>query len=579
VISDPPSYQIVTSAEALSVLARRIQEADVIGIDIETTSLDPRDGRIRFVQVALPDAVHIIDLDRVALTQEFLDALSAARPVKVIQNAKFEAKWFLHHHDITLHSVFDTMLASQVLAAGVPVKHDLASVVRRYLKVDLDKSEQRSDWSRELRREQLDYAAADVAHLLPLREALIAQLRGLDLLAVAQLESDLAPVVAAMELAGIAFDRDAWQAQARENEVGLRTIERRLADALPGENGKPINPRSPKQILAATKRLGISLPDTEERTLAQHAGQHDAVRLLLDHRAAQKAVSSYGLKYLRHVREDTGRIHAEYDPLKRTGRFSCSKPNLQQVPRDTSYRRCFVPAPGMVFVRADYSQLEVRVAAELSQDHALIDVFRAGGDVHRKTASLILQKDEAGVSDHERQAAKAVSFGLLFGQSAEGLVGYARSQYGVELSLKEAELYRKGFFGSYSTLHEYLLDQVRNGFATREVRTTSGRLRRLLPGKNGKINPREAMNTPIQGTSADGMKQAMVLLHPRLAPLGARILLCVHDELLVEAPEDRIEEVKGVVVAGMIEGMSVYVKTVPIEVESSIRPTWASSSR
>jgi DNA polymerase I-like protein with 3'-5' exonuclease and polymerase domains len=573
--TDPPSYQVVTCAEELDVIARRAQETDVIGLDIETTSLDPRNGRIRLVQVALRDGVHIIDLGQVALSQDFLDALTASRPVKVIQNSKFEAKWFLHHYGVALHGVFDTMLASQVLAAGVPVKHDLASVVRRYLKVDLDKSEQRSDWSGELRREQLDYAAADVAHLLPLRLAMIPHIRTQDLVRVAKLEFDLAPVVAAMELAGIAFDRDAWEAQARKNEARLRGIEKHLAGIMSGENGKPVNPRSPDQILKCLNRLGFNLPDTTERTLAQHANEHEAVQLLLDHRTAQKTVSSYGPKYLRHVRADTGRIHPEYDQLKRTGRFSCSKPNLQQVPRDPMYRRCFIPKLGMIFIRADYSQLEIRVAAELSRDQALINVFRDGGDVHRKSAALILGKAEAGVSDTERQSAKAVSFGLLFGQSDEGLMGYARSQFEVELSKEDAKRYRQGFFGAYPTLYQWLNAQVRHGFETREVRTTSGRLRRLQPGKNGSINPREAMNTPIQGTAADGMKKAMVLLHPRLAALGARIVLTVHDELLVEAPEEQAEEVQDVVVTGMIEGMETFLKTVPIEVEASARGTWA----
>jgi DNA polymerase-1 len=224
----------------------------------------------------------------------------------------------------------------------------------------------------------------------------------------------------------------------------------------------------------------------------------------------------------------------------------------------------------MVFVCADYAAIELRVLTQVTGDERLSQVFGDGGDPHRLTASLLIGKSPEDVSKEERQRAKAVNFGFAFGMGPDRFVAYALSDFGVVFSRGEAKRFKTAYLRAYPGVDRWQRETARR--RATEVRTASGRVRYLPDRAKGYT---ERLNTPVQGTAADGLKAAMFLLAPRLAALGARVVLCVHDELLVEAPVDRAEEVEDVVKEGMQEGMETYVTSVPIVVEPDIRQTWA----
>jgi len=266
-----------------------------------------------------------------------------------------------------------------------------------------------------------------------------------------------------------------------------------------------------------------------------------------------------------------GRVHAGFDPLAApTGRFGCSEPNLLALPKRADIRRCIVPPPGHLLIVADYAAIELRALARIANDPRLRRTFAEGGDPHRVTAAAALAKLEAEVTAAERQSAKAVNFGFAFGMGPDRFISYARLTYGVEVTRPQAVAFRDSYLRLYEGVARWQA-QMRATMPC-EVRTASGRLRRFRDPHGGYC---ERLNTPVQGTAADGLKQAMVLLRPRLAAIGARIVLCVHDELLVEAPADRASEAKAIVEEGMVEGMRTFVPDVPIVVEAAVRSTWA----
>jgi DNA polymerase I-like protein with 3'-5' exonuclease and polymerase domains len=291
-----------------------------------------------------------------------------------------------------------------------------------------------------------------------------------------------------------------------------------------------------------------------------------------------KLISTYRYWARDYVGPDR-RIHCRLHPLAAdSGRFSCTDPNLQQVPAEHTapgLRACFVPAPGNVLVIADYAQIELRVAAHLAPCPAMRAVFRAGRDPHRATAATLAGKPEEAVDNHERKLAKAVNFGFLFGMGAKRFQSYARDSYGLELDERQAGEAREAFFGTFPGIaawHRRIGNLSRRG--DREaitVSTAMGR-RRTFPAGNFSFNA--ALNIPVQGTAAEGFKLAMLRLQPALAQLGGRGVLIVHDEYIAEVPEAAAEQARVLVEQIMIASMREVVDSVPIVVEAEIATHW-----
>lgn len=576
--STPPArFEVIVDPGAFNTLAGQVRQAGRVGLDIETYGPDDRGclspfspgAAIRLVSIKLPGHdPRLIDLKR---TGTDLGELGAALgEVEVIaHNAKFEALWLRRVCGLKLNRVFCTCTAERILTAGNKVGRVLEDLVQRHLGVTLSKGQARSSWgSLILTDAQLAYAASDVEHLPELRDALEARLDDLGLTHIFRIESDLLGAVVEMELAGFPVDRGMLADFAsRSRELAAQSAAR-LKEVL-GD----INPNSPKQLLTAFASIGVSLKDTSSDTLAQT--NHPAAKALQSYRETSKAAEG-AVSLLQAVALD-GRIHASFNPLGAdTGRFSCSKPNLQQVGRN-GIRKAFRATEGRRLIIADYSQIELRIAAVVAGDERMTGAYHSGSDLHQATASIITGKPTSQIGPTDRQTAKAVNFGLLYGQQPRGLVEYARNNYGVELSLLDAQRFRERFFRAYPALaawHREAMIKAQAAAGTGlEAHTLLGRPRKLPPGNSWPIFT-GLLNHPVQGTAAEGLKKAMIRLAREL-PDGSAIVATVHDELVIEAPEDHSGEVRELTERIMREEMEKILEgKVPVLVEAKVAGNW-----
>jgi DNA polymerase I-like protein with 3'-5' exonuclease and polymerase domains len=336
--------------------------------------------------------------------------------------------------------------------------------------------------------------------------------------------------------------------------------------------GEEINPNSPSQLKSALEEKGLKLSNTSEQTLKEE--DQPLTTCVLNYRSAKKQMEQ-AETLLKSIESD-GRIHARFEPTGTdTGRFSSKNPNLQNIGRG-KLRGCFTPADGSSLVVADYSQVELRVAAVVAGENRMIEAYKNSEDLHRQTASIVLGKPVEEVSKKDRQLAKAVNFGLLYGQSAKGLVGYAKKAYGVEMDYERARDIRGRFFSAYTGLSEWhKKTRKRAREDAQSVHTVLGRKRWLSGEKDAEWFRFVALlNTPVQGGSADALKQAMVDLWDKL-PHTASIVSTVHDELIVECANDTADEVKALVETAMLDAVQTMFPGVRFEVEAGICDSWA----
>jgi DNA polymerase-1 len=465
----------------------------------------------------------------------------------------------------------DTMLMSQALYAGDrKQKHSLAACCARELDESVDKDEQRSNWAGALTPGQLAYAARDAALTRRLHDALQPKLAEADLADTTALENRALPAVVWLSSSGVAFDTDGWLALAKAAKAEARRLAGELDRIAPPraqgemfESGWKWNSRA--HVLDVLKAIGHEVSATDDTTLA--AVDHPLAALLRDYRAALKRANTYGPTWLKGHSVD-GRVSASWRQLgSHAGRMSCAKPNLQNLPRDVRYRKCFVAPPGRVLVKADYSQIELRLAAKITNEKTMIAAYRRGEDLHTLTAQRILGK--ADVSKDDRQLAKAVGFGLIYGMGARAFRSYARSNFGVTLTEAEAEQYRGSFFAAYPGLKRWHARAARTKYQPIDTRTLASRRRLRV------IRFTEKLNTPVQGSGADGLKGALGLLWERRADCpGAIPVLAVHDELVIECDADQADAVAAWLKQAMLDGMTPLAAPVPVEVEVSTAPTW-----
>ncbi len=376
----------------------------------------------------------------------------------------------------------------------------------------LDKGHQKSDWSGTLTAARLAYACLDATVLLPLYETLDHQVRDAALLKLADIEHRCLPAMVWLSEAGIAFDAAAWAALGVE--AGRKTVELvALDEVAPARDGDLTCAGgwewdSPQQVLDALRLLGFDVADTNDDTLAGIT--HPLAALLREYRSAGKLVSTYGPGWAGNGLY-AGRIYASWQQLGAdSGRMACSKPNLQNLPRDKRYRRCFMAPPGRLLVKADYSQVELRIAAKVSGDKAMLAAYQAGADLHTLTAQRVLGIAE--VTKEHRQLAKAINFGLLYGMGVKGFRQYAKSNYDLDLTEAETGRYRRAFFDAYPGLRRWHNATPNDAIDTR---TLAGRRRQNVTRFT------EKLNTPVQGTGADGLKLALALLWERRADCPA----------------------------------------------------------
>ena len=591
------NYQLIKNEEQLRKAVESLSAHHAIGLDTETTELDPYLGRLRLIQLATPGGVHIVDLDAFRnggngdLSQTDALAplrglLSAHRPVKIAHNSKFDAKFIKHALGTDLGGIFDTLLASQLLGAGdIEERHGLEAVASRYLSEAVDKTERLSNWNLELSEAQLEYAARDAAVLLPLRERLIEGLKSDSLIDCARLEFDCVMTVVDMELTGFYMHKDRWLEQLAIVEKRRAELAGELQNVLAEESsqgtlfGGPqrdeINLDSHQQLTQALERLGIPVPDsTRNWKLQPLAVEYPVIATLLEYRTVQKALTSYGQNMIELINPTTGRLHADFRQIGApTGRFSCTNPNIQQVPHAVEYRRCFSGHPeGRKLVIADYSQIELRILAEFSGDRGFISAFNSGADLHRVTAAEVFNVALDQVTREQRDFAKRLNFGVVYG------IGAQRFSIMTGLSVAEAENVLRKYFATYRQLDTYLHEAANRAVNERQARTGSGRLVRFRYDEQDRqqisMTKRNGKNTPIQGTSADILKRALRLLKDELRGTSAQIVNIIHDEIVVEADADEAEAVAQKVERAMCAAGEEYLKTVPVKVETEIADEW-----
>ncbi|PTU74436.1 DNA polymerase I [Pseudomonas mangrovi] len=576
-VATDTAYETVLDQQRFDAWLEKLRVAEVIAFDTETTSLDPQQAQVVGVSFSVSphEAAYVPLAHSYMGVPEQLDrdaVLAALRPIledpakaKVGQHAKYDMNVLAHASTpIMVQGVaFDTMLESYVLDSTA-TRHDMDSLALRYLDHGTIRFEDiAGKGAKQLTFDQIaleqagPYAAEDADITLRLHQTLWARLQETPTLArvLQEIEMPLVPVLARIERQGALVD--AKLLGQHSVELGERLVElERQAFAIAGEE---FNLGSPKQLGAILyEKLGLPVisktatgqASTAEAVLAELAEQdYELPKVLMQYRSLSKLKSTYTDRLPEQINPRTGRIHTSYhQAVTATGRLSSSDPNLQNIPIRTAegrrIRQAFIAPAGYKLVAADYSQIELRIMAHLAQDEGLLDAFRHDRDVHRATAAEVFGVELDAVSGDQRRSAKAINFGLIYGMSAFGLA----KQIGVDR--KQSQAYIDRYFARYPGVLAYMERTREQAAAQGYVETLFGR-RLYLPDIHAK-NPslrkgaeRTAINAPMQGTAADIMKRAMVAVDSWLTRSGldAKVILQVHDELVLEVREDRVAEV------------------------------------
>ncbi len=596
-------YETILDKKTFKKWVDKLAKAPVFAFDTETTSIDAMQARL----VGVSFAVEAGESAYVPVGHDYLDApaqltcdevLGALRPIledpkraKLGQNLKYDCT-VLHNHGVNLEGIrFDTMLESYVLDS-TGSRHDLDTLALKYLghktihyEDVAGKGKGQLSFNQVPLEQAGPYAAEDADISLRLHDALYPRLEKESAQAslFERIEMPLVPVLSKIERTGVRVDCDMLATQSRELSERIQALEV-LAHK---EAGGPFNIASPKQIqeilfdrleLPVLSKTPKGQPSTAESVLAELADQHELPRLILEHRGLSKLRSTYTEKLPTLVNPRTGRVHTSYHQAAvATGRLSSSDPNLQNIPVRTAegrrIREAFVPEPGYRLVAADYSQIELRIMAHLSADEGLLNAFAKGEDVHRATAAEVFGVALDAVSGDQRRSAKAINFGLIYGMSAFGLA----RQLGIDRG--QAQDYINLYFERYPGVRTFM-DATRLQVREKKfVETVFGR-RLFLPDISSSNHARRqgaeraAINAPMQGTAADLIKLAMLAVDEWLTKENhdARIIMQVHDELVLEVPEADVKAVGKKLAVLMSE---VAELAVPLKVDVGTGSNWA----
>lgn len=639
------TIKFITSRNVNEVI-QACKAVEICGFDSESTSLHPRNGKLRLIQLAPSDAEGIVYMLDCFSTDPRILAPIFDGSVRLIGHNLAHDFRFLAAHDIwPLHGkkIFDSMIAGQLLDAGIKTPKgwfSLAEMHERLMGMTMDKELQRSNWAGDLSQDQLIYAAKDALNLIPLYYKLKDMLIEANLQRTMLLEMRALPGMVWMTMQGIGINVDGWKKLAHENREKVENLEQGLADVT--DTGdmfgfSSINWRSPKQVEATfnkrfieqgktykvkvpiacqesrCKMFGqmyeyettlqngdtvsemvpvcsyhstftyeqrpVTMEGTGSRVLAQLAADGDQLAaLLMKYRKTVKSRDTYGIGFLdKYLWIPTGRIYPEYHQLGAgaTGRMSSSNPNGQNIPHSFDFRSLFIPTGSNKFSLADLSQIELRICVEISRDPAGWDAYVTHNtDLHRKTAELILGLDLRDTSEANlkrikegRQVAKSLNFGLIFGAGSETLRLYAQDAFGVILTAGEAEKLRNAWRNTYAGIVAW---QRRAGNGPTETRTLGNR-RRINVFKFT-----EKLNSPVQGTGIDGLKAGVALCYERRHEINSAAfpVAYVHDEILFEAPEHAATDVSLWIQRNMEEGMSYFLKEVPVLAEAKVADNW-----
>lgn len=624
----------LTSSDTFANAVLALEKESKLCLDFETTGLQAGLAKPRLLQLCSADplivdrTIYVFDLFKYTDNEE-LKSLIETREMLVGHNLNFDLQFLLYLGIDFNNKIFDTYIAERVLRAGYKEKRispqakktyfadvscSLKAVLHRRFEIDLSKEQRLTDWSGELNKDQIEYAAKDVDVLPRLAAAQLKELREEDLISIYSLESKCVRPVARMCSRGFGVDIEKLKSLklSIQNELSNKTIDfvteldSRLpeTDKLPqkidgsiaiGKNvKKEFNPGSPTQVVNAFTACNISLPEDQisgKPTLNQIAlsefDNNDSTLRLYRERAKIETRLEHVTKLIDNINPITHRIHSGYNQFgANSGRFTSSGSpktvktkqktvfavNLQQIPRSKAFRECFVAAEGFKLVICDWAQIELRLGAELINIPQMKQAFINKIDLHTMTASLIYKKDLSEVTKEERQEGKTLNFALLYGMGFRKYKTYA-AQSGKMLSLSEAKVAHAAFHIAYPRLrswHQERAALVADGWTY--TRTACGR-RRLLSYDDATMMC--CANTLIQGSGADILKIAVANINKYLND-EVHLIACVHDEIVLEVKEGEAENYKKILENIMVSAAEVVLQSVPASADASVGSSWAS---
>jgi DNA polymerase-1 len=595
-------YTTIMDEAVFSTWLEKLNKADLIAFDTETTSLDPMRAELVGLSFAVDahEAVYIPlghnypgvpeQLDRETVLEALRSLLEATKPGKLGQHIKYDMNVLSRYGLAVEGVVFDTMLESYVFNS-TGSRHDMDSLALKYLGHQTThyediagKGAKQIPFSQVSIEDAGHYAAEDADITLRLHQHLWPKLQAEPELSrvFEEIEIPLVPVLARMEQAGVLIDGQLLLRQS--GELARRMLE--LQDQAHGVAGQPFNLGSPKQLqqilfekleLPVIRKTPKGQPSTAEDVLNELAADYELPKLILEHRSISKLKSTYTDKLPAQINPDTGRVHTSYhQAVAATGRLSSSNPNLQNIPIRTPQgrriRQAFVAPPGSVILAADYSQIELRIMAHLSGDKGLLKAFHDGVDVHRATAAEVFGENYEEVSGDQRRAAKAINFGLMYGMSAFGL---GRQ---LDISRPEAQEYMDTYFSRYPGVRVFMENTREKAREQGYVETLFGRRLYLPEIKASNMMRRQgaeraAINAPMQGSAADIIKIAMIRVDDWIqsSQPHARLVMQVHDELVLEVAETQLDEVREEVIRHMSGAAKL---DVPLVVDADYGPDW-----
>ncbi len=607
--NEPPvqlRYHTVTDQSSLRNLIEKLERSGLFAFDTETTGLDMKRERLVGISFSIDsgEGYYIpVGHNYPGVTQQLeLDyVLHELKPVfenpalgKIVQNFKFDSNVLAKYGISVDGMVYDTMIESYVYNSNAVAQHKLDTLALNYLdhttiKYDdiagKGKNQLTFDWI-EI-EPATRYAAEDADIALRLHQTLWPKIQTNDRLVFVfeQIDMPLVAVLTRMENCGVRIDSNELGRQSLDLHTRIDSVEHQIYQSA----GKPFNISSPKQIreilfddlgYKTNRKTSTGLASTSESVLSELAENYELPKLILEHRSLSKLKSTYTDKLPELVDPLTGRVHTSYhQAIAATGRLSSSDPNLQNIPIRTQdgkrIREAFIADSDCVLISIDYSQIELRIMAHISEDPGLIDAFSKGEDVHRFTASEVFATSVDEVTSDQRRHAKAINFGLMYGMSAYGL---SRQ---LQIDVAQANSYINQYFTRYPGVREYM-DRIRQQAQTNQfVETIYGR-RLYLPNIRSKqfhqrqYAERAAINAPLQGTAADIIKLAMIEVDHWIneSSTAARMIMQVHDELVLEVPTDKqdavLESVKSI-----MEGVAEL--RVPLIADAGVGSNWASA--
>ena len=596
------NYQTIRTEKELDELMGLINQADYVSFDTETTSLDYMLAELVGISIALkPNEAFYIPINHnyegaeKQLEQDFV--LEALKPFlesdeipKIGHNLKYD-RHILQNAGIDLKgTLLDTMLFSYVNNSTI-TRHNLDAVSKRYLNINptsyedvagkgakqIPFSEVSIDVASDYASEDADISLKLYEHIEPLvqKEAKLAKL-------YSEIEGPLIYTLGDIERNGVLIDSEKLSQQSKELEAKILKLESQVQK----NAGEDFNLGSPKQLqeilyeklgLPVIKKTPKGQPSTSEAVLQELSMDFPIVHDILSYRAISKLKSTYTDKLPKMINSNTGRVHTSYhQAVTATGRLSSSDPNLQNIPirseEGRRIREAFIAPEGYKILAADYSQIELRIMAHLSKDQGLMDAFAKGQDIHQATAAEIFSINIDDVTPNQRRSAKAINFGLIYGMSAFGLSKQ------LQITRAEAQNYIEQYFERYPGVKNYMDETKSSAKQNGYVETVLGRRLYLADIESSNYQRRQyaersAINAPMQGTAADLIKMAMTDLHSKIRneSLDAKIIMQVHDELVIEVNENQLDELSDLTVNIMAD---IFKLDVDLKVDADIGNNW-----